>query len=142
MGQGLAGLYVIEVGGGFSAPMASKMLADLGATVVKIEPPEGEPARRRGPFRDGVADPEASGTFIALNANKRSLVLDLATGAGRERLAALAAQADLLIHDLPPQAMEAGGLDYARFRAGNPRLVMLSITPYGLTGPHKDFAAS
>jgi crotonobetainyl-CoA:carnitine CoA-transferase CaiB-like acyl-CoA transferase len=142
MQQGLEGLYVIEVGGGFSAPMAAKMLADLGATVVKIEPPEGEPARRRGPFRNGVPDSEGRGTFIALNANKRSLVLDLSTDSGRSRLAALAQRADLLIHDLSPQAMAAAGLHYQRLSAANPRLVMLSITPYGLTGPHKDFAAS
>src|SRR5690349_6125487 len=105
MQQGLAGLNVIEVGGGFSAPMAGKVLADLGATVVKIEPPEGDSARRRGPFRDGIADREASGTFIALNANKRSLVLDLATETGRNRLAALVGQTNVLVHDLPPKAM-------------------------------------
>ncbi len=141
-GQALQGLCVVEVGGGFAAPMAGKVLADLGATVVKVEPPEGEPARRRGPFRGGVPHSEASGTFLALNANKRSLVLDLAAEPGRARLATLVERADLLIHDLQPRAMAAAGLDYTAFAERNPGLVMLSITPFGLTGPHKDYAAS
>jgi crotonobetainyl-CoA:carnitine CoA-transferase CaiB-like acyl-CoA transferase len=142
MEQALTGTRVVEVGGGYAAPMAGKLLADLGAAVVKVEPPEGDPARRHGPFPAGVPNPEASGAFIALNANKRSLVLDLGAAPGRRALEALAAEADILLHDLPPRAMEAAGLDYARLAARNPRLVLLSITPYGLTGPYRDFAAS
>ncbi|MBI4083212.1 MAG: CoA transferase [Candidatus Lambdaproteobacteria bacterium] len=142
MTEGLAQLNVIELGGGVSAAMASKMLADLGATVVKIEPPEGDPARREGPFRNGKPDPEASGTFLYLNANKRSLVLDLTQPGGRAELERLVAQAHLLIHNVHPTRMAALGVDYARYSALNPRLVMLSLTPFGLSGPNRDLPAS
>ncbi|MBI4083889.1 MAG: CoA transferase [Candidatus Lambdaproteobacteria bacterium] len=142
MGQGLEGVKVLELGGGVSAPMACKLLADLGATVVKIEPPEGDPDRRRGPFRHGQPDPEASGVFLVLNTNKRSVVLDLATEGGQAEFEALAAGADLVIHNLTPREMAAQGVDYARLSARNPRLVMVSITPFGLTGPYRDYVAT
>jgi crotonobetainyl-CoA:carnitine CoA-transferase CaiB-like acyl-CoA transferase len=141
MNDGLFNLHVIELGGGIAAPMVGKLLADLGATVVKVEPPGGDPARRRGPFPDNQVDPEASGTFLYLNSNKRSVVLDLHQAAGRHRLEALVKGADLLIHNYPPQEMASQGIDYEHYRRVNPRLVMLSITPFGLTGPHRDYAA-
>ena len=142
MAGGLSGLRVVELGGGVSAPIAGKVLADLGATVVKVEPPGGDPERGRGPFRGGRPDPEGGGNFIYLNANKRGVVLDLHAPADRERFDRLAARADLVLHNLPPREMEACGLDYARLSAANPRLVMLSITPFGLTGPYRDWAGS
>jgi crotonobetainyl-CoA:carnitine CoA-transferase CaiB-like acyl-CoA transferase len=141
MNSGLCNLNVIELGGGIAAPMVGKLLADLGATVVKVEPPEGEPARQRGPFRGHQADPESSGTFLYLNSNKRSVVLDLHQPSGRTDLADLVRQADLLIHNFTPPDMAAYGLDYELYRQLNPRLVMLSITPFGLTGPHRDYPA-
>ena len=98
-------------------------------------------ARRRGPFRGHQVDPEASGTFLYLNSNKRSVVLDLSQAAGRARLEELVRQADLLLHNFTPQEMAANGLDYAHYRQLNARLVMLSITPFGLSGPHRDYAA-
>lgn len=145
--QGLAGLRVIELGGGISAPMAGKLFADLGATVVKVEPPGGDPARGRGPFPYGnggreAPNPEASGTFLYLNANKRSLVLDLAQAAGRTSLEALVARGDLLLHDCHPREMKALGLEFERLSALNPRLVMVSITPFGLRGPYADYAGA
>ena len=142
MDEGLAGLQVVELGGGVSAPMAAKVLADLGAEVIKVEPPGGDPARRRGPFRNGRADPEASGTFLYLNTNKRSVELDLASDDGRKALDGLVARADLLVHNLSPREMEAGGVSFERLSALNRRLVMLSITPFGLTGPYRDHAAN
>jgi len=142
MGQGLEGLNVLELGGNVAAPLAAKLMADLGATVVKVEPPGGDPARRRGPFRDGRPDPEASGLFLALNANKRSVVLDLEGDAGQAELERLVARTDLLVHNLPLERMRAQRIDYARFAALNPRLVMLTLTPFGLTGPYADYAAT
>lgn len=141
MGEGLENLRVVELGGGVAAPMVGKLLADLGATVVKIEPPEGDPTRQRGPFRGNQANPEASATFLFLNSNKRSLVLDLQQPAGRAHLEALVQEADLLVHHYTPQEMAAYGIDYERFRQRNARLVMLSMTPFGLTGPYRDYAA-
>ncbi|MBI4083939.1 MAG: CoA transferase [Candidatus Lambdaproteobacteria bacterium] len=141
MDAGLAGVQVLELGGGVAAPLAGKLMADLGATVVKIEPPAGDPARRRGPFPGGRPQLEASGTFLYLNAGKRSLTADLTSAAGRAALDALAARADLLVHNLTRREMAAQGLDFERLATLNPRLVMVSITPFGLTGPYADCAA-
>ena len=141
MNSGLCHLHVIELGGGIAAPMVGKLLADLGATVVKVEPPGGEPARQRGPFRGQQVDAEASGTFLYLNSNKRSVVLDLSQPAGRHSLDDLVRKADLLLHNFTPPQMAANGLDYEHYRRLNARLVMLSITPFGVSGPYRDYAA-
>lgn len=143
MGKGLAGVRVVEVNGsGIAAAFAGKLLGDLGATVAKIEPPEGEWTRHYGPFRAGEqGNREASGLFAALNINKRSIVIDLESSPGMDQLADLIGQADILLHDLAPALMDAIGLSYERLARVNPRLVMVSITPFGLTGPYRDFAA-
>src|SRR5206468_9132074 len=119
-----------------SAPYATKLLADLGADVVKIEPPAGDRARRRGPCPGGMPHPEKSGLFLYLNTNKRGIVLDLTTPAGHAALERLAERADLLVHNVHPRDMAASGLDYERLSARNPRLVVTSIAPFGLSGPH------
>ena len=142
MGQGLEGLRVLELGGELSAPLAGKLFADLGAEVVIVEPPGGEPARHRGPFPGGKANPETSGLHIFLNAGKRSVELDLEAEPGQAALEKLAGRADLLIHELAPREMAARGVEFRRFSALNPRLVMLSITPFGLSGPYRDYAAT
>ena len=142
MAKGLEGVRVIEVAATIAAPFAGKLMADLGATVVKVEPPQGEPLRHQGPFRDGLHHREGGGLHFALNGGKRSLILDLHTPEGQERLAGLAAQADILLHDHPAGAMAALGLDYERLAAGNPRLVMASLTPFGQSGPHRNYAAA
>jgi crotonobetainyl-CoA:carnitine CoA-transferase CaiB-like acyl-CoA transferase len=143
--QGLEGVRVLELGGLVSAAVATKMMADLGADVVKIEPPEGDRARRRGPFppeRNALeADLERSGLFLALNTNKRGITLDLTRSADRARLDEVVASADVLVHNHVPREMEALGLAYERLRAIRPELVMCSITPFGLTGPHRDYRA-
>ena len=82
-GPGLAGLRVVECGQGVSAACATKMIADLGADVIKVEPPGGDLTRRRGPFPDDRVDPDKSGLFIYLNTNKRGVTADLATPEGR-----------------------------------------------------------
>jgi crotonobetainyl-CoA:carnitine CoA-transferase CaiB-like acyl-CoA transferase len=115
------------------------LMADLGADVLKVEEPNGDPARLRGPFPGGRVDPEQSGLFLALNTNKRGITLDL--GRQRDELLRLVAWADILVHNYSPRDMAARGIDYQTFRAINPRLVMCSITPFGLTGPHKDYVA-
>ncbi|MBI4081698.1 MAG: CoA transferase [Candidatus Lambdaproteobacteria bacterium] len=142
MSKGLEGLKVLELGGGIPAATATKLLADLGATVVKVEPPGGDPVRRRAPFRNGTPDPECSGVFLNLNANKRSIVLDYATPAGRDRLDPLAREADILIHGFQHRELAALGIDQERFSAVNPGLVVVAITPFGLSGPYRDYAAA
>src|SRR5881296_1074707 len=133
-------LQVLEVGSGVAAAYAAKLLADLGAQVVKVEPPAGGDATRaRGPFPGNVPHPEKSGLFLYLNANKRGITLDLTRPRGREVLERLMARADLLVHDVHPSEMAGRGLDYERLAATHPGLVMTSIAPYGLTGPHAGY---
>ena len=135
----LDGVRVLEVGDLVSAAYATKLLADLGADVVKIEPHRGDLTRGRGPFPGNIPDPEASGLFLYLNANKRGITLDLTQPRGQAALEALAARADLLVHNVHPTLMAAHGLDYDRLSAANPRLVMTSIAPFGLSGPHATY---
>jgi crotonobetainyl-CoA:carnitine CoA-transferase CaiB-like acyl-CoA transferase len=137
---GLRGLRVIEIARGMAAAFAGKVLADLGATVLKVEPPAGDPLRHWGPFPGGRPDPESSLLFAAVHAGKRSAVLDLESKPGQERLTEWASRADLLVHDVPPPEMAACGLDYVRLAEAHPGLVMLSISPFGLTGPRRDYA--
>lgn len=137
--RGLEEVKVLELGEMVSAAYATKLMADLGADVIKVEEPGGDSARLRGPFPGNVVDPEQSGLFLYLNTNKRGVTLDLSSQ--HEELLRLVAWADLLVHNYPPSAMAARGVAYDAFRAVNPRLVMCSITPFGLTGPHKDYRA-
>ncbi len=126
-----------------SAAYAAKLMADLGAEVIKVETPgEGDAARRRGPFPNGVPHHEKSGTFLYLNTNKRGVTLDLAQARGHELFTRLAADTDLLIHNFAPPQMRALGLDFDALAQRNPGLVMVSITPFGLTGPHSDYHAT
>lgn len=134
----LAGIRVIECGDFVAPSFAAKQLADLGADVVKIETPgRGDTARLRGPYA-GEADPERSGFYLYLNTNKRGIAVDLQRPEGHEILARLAHDADLIIHNVAPRDIVAHGLDDARLRAANPRLVVTSISPFGLDGPNRD----
>lgn len=132
----------MECGGLVSAAYAAKLFADLGADVIKIEPPWGDPARRRGPFPRHEPDPDASGLYIYLNCNKRGIVTDLSQPSGQELLRALVRDADLLIHNVPPSRMRHLGLDYEHLHRVNPHLVQVSITPFGLQGPLRNYEAS
>jgi crotonobetainyl-CoA:carnitine CoA-transferase CaiB-like acyl-CoA transferase len=136
----LQGVRLLEYGQMVSAPYCAKLLADLGAEVIKIEePPAGDPARRRGPFPDDIPHPEKSGLFLYVNTNKLGITLDPRTPTGRLIFQRLAQQADVLIEDRPPGEMERLGLDYAALSALNPALIVTSITPFGQTGPYKDY---
>jgi crotonobetainyl-CoA:carnitine CoA-transferase CaiB-like acyl-CoA transferase len=135
----LAGLRVVECGEGVSAAFAAKTMADLGAAVIKVEPPQGDITRRRGPFPGHRADPEKSGLFIYLNGGKLGVALDLTEPAGRDTLAHLLEDADLLIHNLPVPERRAAGLDRERLRADFPRLVTGAISPFGDSGPYRDW---
>jgi crotonobetainyl-CoA:carnitine CoA-transferase CaiB-like acyl-CoA transferase len=138
----LAGISVLEVGSLVAAPYCGKMLADLGAEVVKVEAPgEGDPARRRGPFPDDSPHPERSALFLYLNTSKRSITLDPAKEDGGRILRELVAEVDVLIEDYPPGTLEGLGLGYAELSRTNPSLVMTSITPFGQTGPKRDYRA-
>lgn len=133
---------MIECGGMVAAAYASKLLADLGAEVIKIEPLTGDPARQRGPFPGGRAHPERSGLFLYLNANKRGIAVDLFTDAGHDLLLAMVRRSDLLIHNFPPAEMDRVGLLYEDLARIQPHLVMTSIAPFGLSGPRRNDAAT
>jgi len=136
----LSGLKVIELAEDPAGELEGRLLAEMGAEVIKLEPPEGAPTRRIGPFANGEAGTETSLNFWYYNGNKRSVVLDLP--AGRERLDALLASADIFISTLQPQALTALGLDLNALCERYPRLIVLSITAFGLTGPWKDYKSS
>ncbi len=139
----LSGLKVIETGELISAPYCGRLLADLGAEVLKVEPPgSGDAARREGPFPDDLPHPEKSGLFLYLNLNKRGITLDLACATGRAILHRLVVDADVLVDNHPPSAAAALGLDYASLRAVNPRLVVAAVSPFGQTGPRRDYAGT
>jgi crotonobetainyl-CoA:carnitine CoA-transferase CaiB-like acyl-CoA transferase len=138
----LAGFRVVEYGDMVSASYATKLIADMGAEVIKVEPPgRGDSARQRGPFPGKIPHPEKSGLFLYLNTNKRGVTLNLETSRGQDIFQQLVGQADLFIHNAHPTRMAALGLDFERLAHKNKELVMTSITPFGLTGPHKDYQA-
>ena len=136
----LQGLTVIEVGRLVAAPYCAKLVAELGVDVIKIEPPGiGDPARRRNPFPGDRPDPEQSGLFLYLNTCKRGITLDLETEGGRGLFHELLSEADVLIHDHAPADLERLGLDAEMLSKEFPRLVHTSITPFGCSGPYRDF---
>jgi crotonobetainyl-CoA:carnitine CoA-transferase CaiB-like acyl-CoA transferase len=136
----LSGLSVLELGSMVAAPYCAKLLADLGADVVKVEAPGvGDPARRRGPFPDDVPHPERSGLFLYLNTSKRGVTLDLGSETGRRIFRDLARDVDVLIEDRAPGELERIGLGYSRVSELNSRLVASSITPFGQTGPYRGY---
>ncbi|MCL6650431.1 MAG: CoA transferase, partial [Chloroflexi bacterium] len=135
----LAGLTVIEVGDFIALPYAGKLLRDLGARVIKVEPPTGDTARRYGPFPSDRPDREQAGLFRYLNGGKLGVTLNLATPTGRQLLRELAATADLVFHELRASQAEAWQLTYADLAAANPRLIVTALTPFGSTGPYRDF---
>ena len=121
--------------------MCGRLLADLGAEVVKVEPPGGDYGRRLGPFAQEAEHPEASLSFAYFNANKKSVVLDLETPEGREHFRALARNCDVILETFPPGVMESWGFGHSQLSSENPGLVSASITGFGLMGPHSGYKA-
>ena len=139
--RALEGLTIVECGKTGAASYASKVMADLGAEVIKIEPPGGDPQRSLGPFPGGEPHPEKSGAFLYRNCNKLGVTLDLTSDAGRGVLRKLLRDADGLIHDFPPAEAGPRGLTYNSIGGDFPDLVMTSITPFGQNGPYCDYKA-
>ncbi len=139
--EAFAGRTIFDLSQGFAGPYCTKLLADFGAKVIKIEPPEGDLTRRLGPFA-GEAGPERSGTFFYLNTNKESVTLDLKTEEGKKIFRKLAASADAVVESFAPGTMDAFGLGGKTLRKATPRLVVTSISGFGQTGRYRDFRAS
>jgi len=128
----LEGVRVLELGAVLMTPYAGQWLADLGADVVKVEPPTGDTTRRTGP----QAEPGMGSIFLGVNRNKRSVVLDLKTAEGKAALLALVDGADILLHNNRPQKMKALGLDPDALLARNPRLVYACLHGFAEAGPY------
>ena len=140
--KALSHLKVLELCNLVSGPYCTKLLADLGAEVIKIEPPKaGDEARHRPPFLHDTPDQETSGLFLYLNTNKLGITLDVRTDRGRNILRDLIKQADIFVQDNPPKLADALGLTYDKLKKINPRLIITSITPFGETGPYRDYKA-
>ena len=142
------GLKVVELADDIAGEYEGRLLAEMGAEVVKIEPPSGARSRRIGPFaapksgEGGRADPDASLAFWYYNSNKASVVLDLASGPGRSSFDALVAAADILVIALQPRTLAALGLDLKALAERHEWLIVVSVTPFGLTGPWADYKSS
>ena len=121
--------------------LCGKLLGDLGADVIKIERPGGDPARSIGPFYHDEADPEKSLFWFAFNTSKRGITLDIETPNGQEVFKKLVEGADFVIESFPPGYMDKLDLGYSALEEVNPGVIMVSITPFGQTGPFKDYKA-
>ncbi len=138
----LAGIKVLEFCQMVAGPYCTKLMADLGAEVVKIEKPGwGDEARSRPPFFHDVPDPETSGLFLYLNTNKLGVTLNVESETGRKIFKELVKEIDILVEDNPPGVMKKQGLDYEVLKELNSGLIMTSITPFGQTGPYRNYKA-
>ena len=136
------GVRVLELAEGISGPYAGRWLAALGADVVKVERTTGDPSRAFGPWPGDIPHDETSGLFLYLNGDKRSVTLNLDTSDGREILRELAASAEVIIESFEPGYLAERGLDYAALSDGNDAMVLISITPFGQTGPNANLPAT
>ena len=122
--------------------LIGKLLGEMGARVVKIEPPDGDPARTVLPFRDDVPDENQSLYFWSFNTAKEGITLDLNKTAGQDVLRRLVSKADLLLESFAPGYMESLGLGYEELSTINPSLIMTSLTGFGQDGPYRDYKTS
>ena len=134
----LSRFRVLDLSGPMGQP-AGRSLADLGADVIKIEPPDGDSARSLAPFAGDTPHPERSLFFLHFNTNKRGIVLDLASPDDRQRFLRLVRTADVVLESYAPGHLASLGLDYATLEAERPGLVLTSITPFGHSGLYRDF---
>ena len=121
-----------------SGLICSKILADLGAEVIQVEPPTGSPARAIGPFCNDIPDADSSLFWLAYNTNKKSITLNLGTETGREIFRRLSQTADFIVESFPPGYMDSIGLGYSSLAEINEKLIVASITPFGQAGPYME----
>jgi crotonobetainyl-CoA:carnitine CoA-transferase CaiB-like acyl-CoA transferase len=135
-------LVVLDLSEGVAGPLCARLLADYGARVVKIEPPGGERGRKLPPFMGDDPHPEKSLFHLLLNLNKRGITLDITQPEGADLLRRLACEADVIVESFSPGYLASLGLDHATLERENPSLVMTSITPFGQTGPYREYKGS
>ncbi len=122
--------------------LCGKILADLGVDVIKVEPPGGEPSRSIGPFWHDIPDPEKSLYWFAYNSNKRSITLNLETSDGRDIFRKLVEKSDFVIESFVPEYAASLGICLPALSSVNEGIILTSITPFGQTGPYKDYQGS
>ncbi|MBI2846853.1 MAG: CoA transferase [Chloroflexi bacterium] len=138
--KALTDIKVLEYAQFVSGPYCTKLLADMGAEVIKIEAPaSGDEARTRGPFLGDLPHPEHSGLFLYLNTDKMGITLDPTTSRGKRIFRDLVRWADVLVENYPLGYMKKLRLDFGALKKLNPKLIMASITPFGQSGPYKDY---
>ena len=141
--QALSDVKVLDLTHHIAGPYCTKMLADYGADVIKVERPDGgDVTRRRGPFPDDIPHPEKSGLFLHLNMNKRGITLNLKSAAGRKIFLELVAQTDVVVENFSPRVMPSLGLSYENLEKVNPGIILVSVSNFGQTGPYRDYKAS
>jgi CoA:oxalate CoA-transferase len=141
-GEVLSGVRVLDFSQYIAGPFCTKLMADFGAEVIKVEPPGlGDVSRGYGPFPGDLPNREASGLFLYCNTNKKSITLDIETDTGRSIARRLAAESDVVVESFEPGRMAALGLGYDDLSAAKPDLVMLSISMFGQDGPWRDWKA-
>ena len=141
-GRALDGARVVDLTHRVAGPYCTKLLADFGADVVKVERPEGDAARGFGPFYGDTPHPEKSLLFAYLNTSKKGVTLDLKSATGKSLLERMVAGADVLVENFAPGVMDRLGLGYEELRGINRRLVVVSISNFGQTGPYRDYKAA
>jgi len=139
---GMLSAYRVLDLAGETGLMCGKLLGDLGADVIKVERPGGDPARNTGPFFHDEPDPEKSLFWFALNTNKKGITLDIVSAEGRNIFKKLVKNTDFVIESFSPGYMDELGLGYPSLEKINPRVILVSITPFGQTGPYKDWKTS
>ena len=141
--QALSDVKVLDLTWYISGPCCTRLLADYGADVIKVERPgEGDPARRMGPFLGDDPHLEKSGLFLHLNNNKRSITLNLKSQTGKKIFEELVKDVDILVESFSPRVMPSLGLSYEELEKINPKLVMTSVSNFGQSGPYRDYKAS
>ncbi|MBI3330373.1 MAG: CoA transferase, partial [Nitrospinae bacterium] len=139
----LGDIRVLDLSEDVAGPFCTKLLAGLGAEVVKVEHPGfGDVSRRAGPFPNDAPHPEKSTSFLYLNTGKKSITLDITSQTGASILRCLALDCDILVESVPPGHMDQWNLGYSSLGRLNPRIIYTSITPFGQTGPYRDYKGS
>jgi crotonobetainyl-CoA:carnitine CoA-transferase CaiB-like acyl-CoA transferase len=140
--EALAGMRVLDFTTGVAGPYATKLLADHGASVLKVEPPNGDSARRQGPFAGDEPHVEGSARFLSLNTNKRSMTLNLDTEEARGIVRRLVPEQDVIVEDFEPGFLRERGLGYEDLETLRPGIILVSLTPWGQFGPYVEYKQS
>jgi len=139
----LSDVRILDLTQHIAGPYCTKMLADYGANVIKLERPgTGDLSRSMGPFPEDIPHREKSGVFLHLNTNKRGITLDIKSDTGRKIFLDLVDHVDVVIENFVPSTLSSIGLSYKTLESINPKIIMVSISNFGQTGPYKDYKAS